>query len=154
MVLRFFVKNLDECFIDLMLRMCFLAKIKTKFFLDRLTRRNNTVLFKWCFFNSARYVKDFYYVVVNFLRESGAEKNIFEIIWKTRFLFVRDAVENLNNAMIRSNDVNIDEVIFCMIEVILVAEDLIDCITICCLSKTCGGSTYEDAPRGWRMSLL
>ena len=80
MVLRFFVENLGGCFIDSVLRMCFLVKATAVSFLDRLTRRENTVLSEWCSFSSATYVTGFCYVVVDFLRGSGAEKNIFEVI--------------------------------------------------------------------------
>ena len=45
-----------------------LIKAITKSFLDRLIRRENTVLSEWCSFSSARYVRGFYYVVVDFLR--------------------------------------------------------------------------------------
>ena len=57
----------------------------------------------------------------------GAEKNIFGIIWRTRFLSVRGVVEDVNSVMyVRSNDVGFDEGFFCMVEVILVAEGLVD----------------------------
>ena len=46
MILRFFIENLDKCFIDSMLRMCFFVKTITISFFDRLTRRENTVLSK------------------------------------------------------------------------------------------------------------
>ena len=57
-------------------------KATAKSFLDRLIRRENTVLSEWCFFSSARYVRGFCYVVVDFVRGNlcGAEKNIFGII--------------------------------------------------------------------------
>ena len=53
------------------------VKTTAKSFLDRFIRRENTVLFEWCSFSSATYVRGFCYVVVDFLRGSGAEKKIF-----------------------------------------------------------------------------
>ena len=49
------------------------------------------------------------------------------MIYKIRFLSVRDAVENLNNVF--SSDGF--ERFFDMVEMIFVAEDLIDYVTIC-----------------------
>ena len=51
-------------------------------FFDRLIRRENIVLFEWCFFSSVTYVKNFYYIIVDILRGSEAEKKIFKIEFK------------------------------------------------------------------------
>ena len=86
--------------------------IKTiaKSFLNRLIRRENIILFKWCFFSFATYVKGFYYIVVDFLRGSEAENKIFERRYNTRFLMNLTAVENLNNVIyILLNEINCNE---------------------------------------------
>ena len=56
-----------------------LIKTIIKSFIDRLIRRENIVLFEWCFFSSVTYIKGFYYIVIDFLRGSEAEKKIFKI---------------------------------------------------------------------------
>ena len=84
-------------------------------FIHILSFREKFVLIEWCFFSSATYIRGFYYVVVNFLRGSGAEKNIFEKRYKIRFLMNRAVVENLSNVIcVLSNDVGCDEGFFWM----------------------------------------
>ena len=92
-----------------------LIKITTKLFLNRLIRRENTVLFKSCSFNSATYIKGFCYIIVDFLRGNEAKKKIFKRRYKIRFLMDRTAVENLNNVIcVLSNDVSCDKGFFCI----------------------------------------
>ena len=87
-----------------------LMKPTAKFFFDRLIRRENPVLSEWCFFNSVTYVRGVYYVVVDFLRGSEAEKKIFERRYRISFLINRAVVENLSNVIcVFSNDVSCDE---------------------------------------------
>ena len=38
-------------------------------------------------------------LVMELMRGSGAEKNILEIVWRTRFLSVRGAAEDPNSVM-------------------------------------------------------
>ena len=56
-------------------------------FIHLLNFREKPVLIKWRIFSSAIYVRGFYYVVVDFLRGSEAEKNIFEKRYKIFFFF-------------------------------------------------------------------
>ena len=59
-----------------------LVKATAKSFFDRLIRRENIVLSEWCFFNSARYVKGFCYVVVEFMRGNLIVRSGEEYFWK------------------------------------------------------------------------
>ena len=91
-------------------RMNFLAKTTTISFFDRLTRRKNIVLFEWCSFSFATYIKGFYYVIVDFLRGSEAENKIFERRYRISFLMNWTIVENLSNVIcVLSNKINCDE---------------------------------------------
>ena len=83
--------------------------------------------------------------------ESGAEKNIFEIVWRTRFLSVRDAVEDEDTVIlvlwygVLGRGLN---VWFWLRAAFLWVNAWSIGMQYLCLPKTYDNSTYEDVPRG------